>query len=45
MFKIHIETINAEKLLGYFKSISIADKNYKNWDFFYNALKIECINY
>lgn len=39
MFKRHIETINNEKLLGNFKSISIADRNYKNLSFFYNALK------
>lgn len=39
MFKKHIETINNEKLLGNFKSISIADRNYKNLSFFYNALK------
>lgn len=39
MFKNHIETINNKKLLGDFKSISIADRNYKNLSFFYNAIK------
>lgn len=39
MFKNHIETINKNNLLGNFKSISIADRNYKNLSFFYNAIK------
>lgn len=39
MFRQHIETINNEQLLGSFKSISIADRNYRNLSFFYQAIK------
>ncbi len=39
MFKKHLETINEKNILGEFKSISIADRNYKNLSFFYQAIK------
>ncbi len=39
MFKKHLETLNHEKILGKFKSIVIADRNYKNLSFFYHAVK------
>ena len=39
MFKKHLKTINSKNILGEFKSISIADRNYKNLSFFYQARK------
>ena len=39
MFKKHLKTINSKNILGEFKSISIADRNYKNLSFFYQAIK------
>ena len=38
MFKKHLKTINSKNILGEFKSISIADRNYKNLSFFYQAI-------
>lgn len=39
MAQRHIETIKNEKLLGNFKSITIADRNYKSLSFFYHSIK------
>jgi hypothetical protein len=39
MLNRHLNTINNEKLLGEFKSITIADRNYKNLSFFYQSIK------
>lgn len=39
MAQKHIKTIKEEKLLGNFKSITIADRNYKNLSFFYHSIK------
>lgn len=39
MLKSHLETIKEQKLLGNFKSITIADRNYKNLSFFYHSIK------
>ena len=35
----HQEVINSEQLIGNYKSIIIADRNYRNLDFFYNCTK------
>lgn len=39
MLKRHLDTIKEQKLLGNFKSITIADRNYKNLSFFYHSIK------
>ena len=41
MLKSHLETIEKENILGSYKSIIIADRNYVNLSFFYNAIKKE----
>lgn len=39
MFNKHLETIKKEEILGKFKSIVLADRNYRNLNFFYESIK------
>ena len=39
MLNQHLKTIKENKITGSFKSIIIADRNYKNLSFFYNQIK------
>lgn len=39
MLVTHLETINERNLLGDFKTITIADRNYVNLNYFYNSIK------
>lgn len=41
MLKEHIKTINNEKIIDSFKSIVIADRNYRSLSFFYNSIKTD----